>query len=153
MKESPIQKDIVNFLDWKKCIVMRINSGIVQDARSLAWLHLAPAGTPDLLVGLPKDGYHVIGHIETKRSAGGKLNDNQIRVLRGIHRRGTPWLVADSLADAERWFSDWGYHGAEKYIIPVIDEREKFVTAKPFRKNAKLTMSEFLRFNRHEDAR
>lgn len=152
MRESSIQREIIDFLLWKRCVVYRMNSGKVCDARSGAWIELHPPGTPDLLVGLPSQGHHIIGHIETKRSSGGQLNDNQVRELRTIHKRGSPWLVADCLADAERWLTDWGYHGDEKYTKAVTDESERFVFP-AHRKNAKMTMASFHAWNRFQDGK
>ncbi len=148
MKESPVQQSIKQFLEWEKCIVLRLNSGIVQDARSMAWIHLQPSGTPDLLVGIPKDGYHIFGWIETKRSSGGKLRDDQIRTLRDINKRGTPWLVADSLEDAQKWLKDWTYHGDTKYTRFIYDESLKFIPTQVRRKKAKMTMATLHEFNR-----
>lgn len=125
-----------------------MNSGIIQDARSLAWIHLQPAGTPDLLVGIPKGDNHIFAWIETKRSSGGRLNVDQVRELRKINKLGTPWLVADSFEDAQKWFEDFSYHGKDIYTKDVLIETERFVTDKKRPRNAKLSMSEFLQFDR-----
>lgn len=146
MKESPIQEAIKHLLQWKGCIVLRMNSGIIQDARSMAWVHLQKAGTPDLLVGIPKDGNFIIGWIETKRSRGGRLSDDQVRELRAYHAKGVPWLVADCVEDAERWLSDLSYHGAEKYTKDVLSDKERFIFEKKRPKSAKLNTSDLFQY-------
>lgn len=83
-----------------------------------------------------------MGWIETKRTAGGVLNDDQIRELRKIHHRGDPWLVACSLDEAIKWLDDPTYHGQEKYVTMVTDESRKYISEVKKRRNAKASMSD-----------
>jgi hypothetical protein len=147
MRESPIQAAIKSYLQRKGCIVLRQNSGIIQDARSGAWVHLQVAGTPDLLVGIPRGRDFVLGWVEVKRGKGGVLNDDQVRELRKYHAQGVPWVVADSVDDAEQWLGDLSYHGAEKYTKDVVSDKERFVFAKKKPKNAKLSMGDVFQYN------
>lgn len=147
MKESPIQAAIKGYLQRKGCLVLRQNSGIIQDARSGSWIHLQVAGTPDLLVGIPKNGSFILGWIETKRSRGGVLSDDQVRELRKYHAMGIPWLVADCVDDAESWISDLSYHGGERYTKDVLSDRERFVFDKKRPKNAKLSTNDMFQYN------
>ncbi len=94
MKESEIQKQIIDYLKVMNIIVIRNNSGRINIGKR--WINLGDAGSSDLIAMHPISGKLIA--IEVK-SSGEKLRDKQIefrdKVLNGngIH------ITAYSLQD------------------------------------------------------
>jgi Holliday junction resolvase len=78
MKESEIQKDIIDYLKNAGCLVFRMNAGMAKYN-----VKLAPNGTPDLLA-ITKKGTLLWLEVKTET---GKLNDNQIRMHKLLQER------------------------------------------------------------------
>ncbi len=96
--EAPIQKSIVEAARRMGLLAIRINSGIIKKGRNA--IHLAPAGTPDLLFPL-HDGRSL--WVETKAPAG-KLRPDQVVMHDELRGRGHVVLVARSCEDFLAWF-------------------------------------------------
>lgn len=97
MTEAPIQKSIIDAARSLGMLPIRINSGQIKKGRSV--IHLAPAGTPDLLFPL-HDGRSL--WVETKTPAG-KLRPEQVTMHDELRGRGHVVLVARSREDFLAW--------------------------------------------------
>jgi hypothetical protein len=91
-RETELSSAIVNAVNRLGCKVERINSGIARPMRGRGIMHLASAGTPDLLVLWP------YLWIETKDLA--KLSPEQTEWHAWAKRTGVPVIVAHSVNDA-----------------------------------------------------
>mgnify|MGYP001590960628 CR=1 FL=1 len=102
-KESDIQRAIIEYLEWNKWFVLRINSGMISSdywhkgkgriVKSL--IRLAPPGTPDILACSP--GGKFIG-IEVKKP-GKEPTELQHKTLEKICDLGGIGLWATSLKE------------------------------------------------------
>jgi hypothetical protein len=90
--ETVRQRAIVKALEATGRMVLRIQSGSVPGRRG--WIHLAPKGTPDLLV----IGW---GFLEVK-VGDGKLSPEQVVMHERIRRAGVRVAVVRSAAEALR---------------------------------------------------
>lgn len=97
MSEGVIQKAIVEDARSAGLFPIRINSGIIKKGRRA--IHLAPAGTPDLLIVLHAGACL---WIETK-TAIGQLSDQQQAAHAELRSRGHAVLVARSRDDFLAW--------------------------------------------------
>lgn len=113
MNESGIQKGIIEDAAHAGMPAIRINSGQIKKGRSV--IHLAPAGTPDLLI--PLHGGRCLW-IETK-TAVGKLSDDQQRVHAELRDRGHVVLVARSRDDFLGWLMSDQYQPGERSTRPA----------------------------------
>lgn len=140
--ESQIQKQIVEYLEWQKWPVYRMNSGTFQDARSGAWIKGQTQGTADLCVGyrLRTDGLWLLAWIEVKDKS--YLSVPQISFLRKMNTLGCPWLVAHSVDDVIKWQENRGYHGSPKDVDDVLNDAKRYVPEVIKRKNAKASMAD-----------
>ena len=127
MLESEVSKIITGYLDAKRLLHFRANSGKWQDARTGSWIQGMEAGTADLFVGYPLNGVIAFGFCEVK-SPVGKLRPEQIVFLRRVHKLGCLWVVADELDDVQKWLADNAFHGKTKYVSDVLDEDKRFVS-------------------------
>lgn len=92
--EKVIQKQIRDVLAWKKCYVIRFNSGVFSKDGRFIRAYTLPNGKSDGLpdLGFIKDGQ--IHFIEVKRK-GGKVRPGQAEFMRTIAQYGAKTLVAD----------------------------------------------------------
>jgi len=155
MKESDIQRAIIDYLHLVGCYAIKIQSGAAINAMTGTFIQMAEKGTPDLIVSRKpfiRDDRKCfeIGFVEVKTPVG-RLSDAQIYRLRDLHKRGHSWCVATSIDDIKRWLDDVTYHGPTKLVDKVFDEDNKFVF-KPTRGN-KLSMSAFNEYTRWADKR
>lgn len=140
--ESDISKACVSLLKYRGCLVLRLNAGTWQNARTGSWIVGVPNGTPDYAVAIPKNDTFLFGFLETKSSVG-TLNDNQIAFLRSLNKN-VPWVVVNDSKQVDKWLSDLSYHGEDRLIKDVIDPSKKFVpiyTGKRKTRNTKMTAS------------
>ena len=140
MTEHELQNGIISFLKAQGLYILRVNSGVICDARTGTYIHLAERGSPDLLCSrLDK----TLGFIEVK-STTGVLSPDQITQLRAIGKLGLAWLVADDLTDVDKWLHDAAFHGKPKHTDAV---RDKFAySAVPYRRKGRLSSSQMLDF-------
>ena len=89
--EADIQRSIVEYLRARGALVLRMNAG-----RTKHNVHLAPPGTPDLLVVEP----HRLYWVEVKAEKG-KLNEDQKKMHEQLGRYGQEVIVARSVEDVE----------------------------------------------------
>lgn len=123
-----------------------MNSGTFQDARSGRYIQGQAAGCPDLMVGYKNTR---LAWIEVK--TGSSLSVEQMRTLRGIHKRGQAWLIARTLDAVIKWCSDESYHGEERDVASILVTSEVFIPAQTHTKGKKTrmglsTLTEYDRF-------
>ncbi len=108
--EGYIKFAIMEYLAARKIFFLRVNSGAILGAREgRTWcVRLAPVGTPDILVLLPKlDGRQRVIEtipvwIETK--AGKNVQTpSQIEFQRDVESRGHAYIVAHSIDEAKEF--------------------------------------------------
>jgi len=101
VNETPVQKAIMDYLEWRGMKVIRIQSGKVQTIRG-NWMTLAPEGTPDLLV-LPrqemKEGNPACPFFVEVKSSKGRLSPVQLTTHNDYRLRGIRVVVAHSIDD------------------------------------------------------
>ena len=151
MPEHAAQNAIKEFLEYRKCLVIRNNAGKWQDSRTGSWIQGAPLGTPDLAIGVPVGRLFALGWLEIK-SATGKLSMEQVSYLRRMHKLGCPWAVVESVDEVEKWLRDlFEYHGNARHADDVLNEDKRFIpTVQKTSKKQRLSMStlnEFLRWS------
>ena len=112
MKESDIQKKILNYLRKAGWYVLRINSGMQLKnyvtkggSRKRYAIRMAPKGTPDVIACAP-DGCFVA--IEVKKP-GGVVSVAQEEKIGQINNIGGLALVSDSLDDLKKQLTTYGY--------------------------------------------
>ena len=93
MKESEIQKQIVDYLEAMNFIVLRTNSGQIHIGNR--WIMLCKAGTSDLTC-MDTRGRFIA--IETKRP-GKDLTEEQKRYKKRVEDRNGIYIKADCLGD------------------------------------------------------
>lgn len=107
MSESKIQKSIVDAGRQLGLLAIRMNSGIIKKGRRA--IHLAPAGTPDLL--FPLHGGRCLW-VETKTPAG-QLSPEQAAMHEQLRQMGHMVLVLRDRAA----FLDWLM--SDEYAVTV----------------------------------
>lgn len=90
MLEKYIQRDVVRFLKCSGCLVFRMNAG-----RGKNNIHLAEAGTPDLLAVWPKGD---VWWLEIK-SEGKELRPDQVKMKNELEKRKQKHFVITSVYD------------------------------------------------------
>jgi hypothetical protein len=146
MRESDVAKACISYLQYKNCIVTRLNSGKWQNAITGSWIQGCPAGTPDYCIAIPKDGYYLFAYLEVKANYG-TLNNDQIAFLRTVPK-GVPWCVVNDSKQLEQWLEKpWEYHGEYRLVKDVTDPTKKFVpvyTGKQKRRNSPMNLDIFM---------
>lgn len=98
MTETAIQKEIMDYLRARGCLVYRMNAGIIKLGRRT--IHLAPAGTPDLLV---LNRYGNTTWIEVK-TPDGKLSRDQRAMQAELESRNQDVITVRSVEEVmEIW--------------------------------------------------
>ncbi len=94
MKESDIQKQIMDYLEARQYLHIRINSGLILKGNRA--IRLAPEGTSDIIAMHPNTGKFIA--IEIKKP-GEKLSDEQLDFLSKVKKGcGIP-IIADCIED------------------------------------------------------
>lgn len=94
MKESEIQKQIIDYLKTRDFIIIRNNSGHVRTGSR--WVNLGDAGSSDLIGMHPETGQFIA--IEVKRP-GSKLTDKQRAFLNKVALGNGMAIHAECLED------------------------------------------------------
>ena len=115
VKESHVLKAVRDYLDAEGIRYVRVHAGVVQ--RNGYWLHLAPAGTPDLVLEIPSrrpvrsstavvgdptfaESFARIAWVETKRPTGhNQLSNAQVAFQQETYRRRGYYYVVRSPED------------------------------------------------------
>jgi hypothetical protein len=96
MKESDVQRSILEYLQIKRVFHFRNNSGAVVSTYKgkNRFFHFGAIGSPDIICVIKGQ---FVG-IEVKRS-GGKQNENQINFQKDLEKAGGIYILAYSLDD------------------------------------------------------
>lgn len=93
-EETKIQRAIKDELELRGYLVRRVHSGKIKSKHG-GWMHLAEAGTADLII----QGYCFTAWLEVKTEAGAQ-NDDQEQFEAQVVRRGNIYLTARSSMEA-----------------------------------------------------
>jgi hypothetical protein len=99
-EQTEVVNPIIQYLTMTGAIAIRINSGAmtIEGKNGPRMFRGAPAGTSDIIAGIPVNGRLVFAAIECKVK-GNRPTDLQYRFLQDVHQAGGLSVVAYSLDD------------------------------------------------------
>jgi hypothetical protein len=103
--ESAIQRAIVDLLRYQGLLVIRINSGMARAMRTESIVHLAPQGTPDLLVLFPEGK---VLWIEVKTRTG-RIRPDQVQMHDRLRSLGHDVVILRSADELVELMKGRGY--------------------------------------------
>jgi len=104
VKENPVVKAVMNYLDLKKIPHYRINSGAMKTPRG-GFIRFGAPGMSDIYA-IGKAGISI--WIECKRPIGGRLSEAQKEFLDCINRNGGIGIVVNSIESLEQQLMEAG---------------------------------------------